>query len=430
MAKQTLDPDLIPLPSAEQTQYYRLQCLIKNTAQIPNRNGKIPAYIRIRKDIYLTDGSGKSIVSISLANLKVKQIKEEYQQKQTLAIAQRLVPQPIETTSPTLTTFYQQSFIKSPKWQKYSHRHRSEFDKTFANKVLPSIGSMPIHLIQRSHLDAFNAALKKQNLSDKTVSNIMYYIRAVFQLAYEYDILTHKPDSKMFGDLTFHSEPKPYYDHETLGYLIAAAKYLDTKHVGHNYLCQVLLGARAGLRVEEILALEWSDIHFPEGKLVISKAETLGFIKLPKNNKTRHVELDADTLVALKAHRHLASSRVLYSSLNAKRDGSWLTASGLRDRMQEIERTAITIAGKPLYSILETGKRIPLEPKGGMHILRHTYASHLIIAGVDMYQVMRLGGWSSIGVLQRYAHLSPATLKDSVQKAFGTAKTLPIAKPE
>ncbi|UCF39304.1 MAG: tyrosine-type recombinase/integrase, partial [Acidobacteriota bacterium] len=41
------------------------------------------------------------------------------------------------------------------------------------------------------------------------------------------------------------------------------------------------------------------------------------------------------------------------------------------------------------------------------HTLRHTYASHLVMAGVDLYTVSELFCHSSIEVTKRYAHLSP-----------------------
>jgi site-specific recombinase XerD len=48
------------------------------------------------------------------------------------------------------------------------------------------------------------------------------------------------------------------------------------------------------------------------------------------------------------------------------------------------------------------------------HTLRHTYASWLVMAGVDLYTVQRLMGHKDITMTQRYAHLAPEHLDKAV----------------
>lgn len=51
-----------------------------------------------------------------------------------------------------------------------------------------------------------------------------------------------------------------------------------------------------------------------------------------------------------------------------------------------------------------------------VHSLRHTFASHLVMDGVDLYTVAKLLGHSSVAVTQMYAHLTPDYLKKSVER--------------
>jgi site-specific recombinase XerD len=49
------------------------------------------------------------------------------------------------------------------------------------------------------------------------------------------------------------------------------------------------------------------------------------------------------------------------------------------------------------------------------HTLRHTYASWLVMSGVDLYTVQKLMGHSTISMTERYSHLAPDHLKKAVK---------------
>ena len=50
------------------------------------------------------------------------------------------------------------------------------------------------------------------------------------------------------------------------------------------------------------------------------------------------------------------------------------------------------------------------------HANRHTWASRLTMAGVDPRTIMAFGGWSNMGMLARYSHLTPGHLQAAVEK--------------
>jgi integrase len=51
-----------------------------------------------------------------------------------------------------------------------------------------------------------------------------------------------------------------------------------------------------------------------------------------------------------------------------------------------------------------------------LHTLRHTFASRLAMADVDLRTIQELGGWSSLSMVQRYAHLSARHKKQEIER--------------
>ena len=65
---------------------------------------------------------------------------------------------------------------------------------------------------------------------------------------------------------------------------------------------------------------------------------------------------------------------------------------------------------------LRAGEKAGLEKRIHPHLLRHTYGSHLAMAGVDLPTIRDLMGHSSIITTMIYAHLHPDHLKKAVNK--------------
>ncbi|HEX4967652.1 MAG TPA: site-specific integrase [Nitrospiraceae bacterium] len=65
-----------------------------------------------------------------------------------------------------------------------------------------------------------------------------------------------------------------------------------------------------------------------------------------------------------------------------------------------------------------------------LHSLRHTFASRLVMAGVDLRTIQTYGGWADLSLVQRYSHLSPShttkaieTIAESFHNAFHNSPT-------
>lgn len=145
----------------------------------------------------------------------------------------------------------------------------------------------------------------------------------------------------------------------------------------------VLLGCRAGLRRGEIAALKWADVDFKNNQIYVAPNKT---------ERHRYVPIAQDLLKALQESQKLATkgSPYVVNVGEARNSKYFLTA----------------------YYLKMTKEKLPF--KCGLHKLRHTFASHLVQAGVDLYRVSKLLGHSSIQMTEIYAHLAPADLQSAI----------------
>jgi site-specific recombinase XerD len=85
---------------------------------------------------------------------------------------------------------------------------------------------------------------------------------------------------------------------------------------------------------------------------------------------------------------------------------SYIQADKFYPAAVERARTALSLAGQDVSRL----------DGYTWHCNRHTFASRLAIAGVDLYTVQRLGGWQTFKMVQRYAHLAPEHLREAVER--------------
>ena len=147
----------------------------------------------------------------------------------------------------------------------------------------------------------------------------------------------------------------------------------------------IILCIDTGLRMRsEALTLRWEHIDLKRGLLTVAGAYA-------KSWELRTVALSDTAKAAL-------------VTLHAQRSGEFVFTLG---------------KGKAYKSMREAfdGAR----DRAGLtditpHVLRHTFASRLVMAGVDLQTIMELGGWKSLAMVQRYSHLSPQHKAEAVKK--------------
>jgi integrase len=159
----------------------------------------------------------------------------------------------------------------------------------------------------------------------------------------------------------------------------------------------VLVGLHAGLRVRaEALSLTWANVDLRRGFLTVQAA-------FAKAGKTRTVPINSVLREALAGLKKTATGEQVFT----RRDGAPLRA------LRTVFMNACAKA-----------KLTDVTP----HVLRHTFASRLAMAGVDLRTIQELGGWRSLKMVERYAHLSPSHKAEAVERLasnFPTGFTTP-----
>lgn len=151
----------------------------------------------------------------------------------------------------------------------------------------------------------------------------------------------------------------------------------------------VVLALSTGARRNEILTLTWKDVDLKTGLLTFPKT---------KNGSVRRVPI---TGAALGLVKELAAARKLKDLDGLVFPGKTQATKGKPLAIENIFRTALKTAGISDFRF---------------HDLRHSAASYLVMAGVDMRTVAEILGHSDLKMTQRYAHLSRAHISDAVGK--------------
>lgn len=158
-------------------------------------------------------------------------------------------------------------------------------------------------------------------------------------------------------------------------------------------LAELLYGS--GIRINEALSLNIKDINLEDRTIKVKG----------KGNKERIVPLSSKSINSLTKYFKLRSIQ----------------------KIKDIEAVFISKNGKRMYHsaayriINSSMKGITESKKKSPHVLRHTFATHLISNGADIRSVSEMLGHSSLSTTQVYTHLSVEKLKDSYKKAHPKA---------
>jgi integrase len=247
--------------------------------------------------------------------------------------------------------------------------------------LLPAFGDNRCDEIRMHAIESLKAEKLKAGLGRKRVNNILACLGKLLRYAHETEVIASVPKIKLL------KLPPSKFDFLTFEEL---ERLLEPVKDDVERRAIVLLGAEAGLRMSEIMALEWADVDLVAGKLTVRRCAWKGIVGSPKGGRERTVPLTNRLAAALRAHRHLRSERVF-----TRADGSLLTPSVIESTLK--------------YASKRAGLRLVRS-----HMLRHTFCSHLAMRGAPPKAIQELAGHATLAMTMRYMHLAPAVLRQAI----------------
>ncbi len=246
--------------------------------------------------------------------------------------------------------------------------------------LIPLLGETKLDAISTESVQRLKTQLRDR--APKTVNNVLAVLRRLLSVAVEWGVITTMPCTVRHVKAS--SPVMAFHDFAAYERLVVEALKMDrSAHL------VVLLGGQAGLRCGEMMALEWSDVDFQQRQLRVCRSVWKAHVTSTKGERVRYVPLTRRLEVALQQHRHLRSPRVLENR------GKPLT----QKMVQNLVKWAARRAGV----------------SHGVHILRHTFCSHLAMRGAPVRAIQDVTGHANLSTTQRYMHLSPAAKEAAIR---------------
>ena len=264
------------------------------------------------------------------------------------------------------------------------------------NNLNRAFGSKKIKNIKKADIRRW---LKTQHKiwSNKTINEHLTVLREVFSAAIENDVIQRNPMLNIENLKTTLTECHPFTKDEI------------SKIFHYDPLCfigraLVATGTQTGLRISELLAVDWDSVDFTNKKLQVKRAVFKGNYRVPKTpGSVRNVELNEHALSILKS---------LYQR-TGKLKPRTIDVLQIDNKTKRKESVSFVFfnskTNRPFSdgsqfakSFLTPALRILDIPHRGPGQLRHTYASQALTQGLNANYVARQMGHKSVETMRKH----------------------------
>ncbi|MCF7875357.1 MAG: site-specific integrase [Candidatus Omnitrophica bacterium] len=255
----------------------------------------------------------------------------------------------------------------------YSKHNKKDWKKdlTRLRSLKPFFKGKYLSIIKPLQVEQYKAKRIKE-VSPATVNRELACLKHMFTMAIQWGKAEINPVKKvkLFRE---NNQRVRYLEIEEIEKLLKSCKGY-TKRI-------IEIALNTGMRKGEILGLRWADIDFRRGIIYLLDTKNSDKREVPINNRVK---------------------QALVSQLKHK-DSSYVFCNKDGKPYRDIRKSFVAALNKS--GIINFR----------FHDLRHTFASHLVMSGVDLNTVRELMGHKSLRMTLRYSHLSPAHKQRAVE---------------
>jgi len=251
------------------------------------------------------------------------------------------------------------------------------------NRFLDGKGRQP-RQVRQGEINEFARTLSRQGLSPKSIARALNAVRMFFRYLVTEKMVTEDPTATIRSPRTWRTLPR-FLTLEEVDHLLSAPD--PHNPLGLRDAAMVELLYATGLRVSELVSLRVRDINLDVGYLnCVGKGRKERLVPMGRAASHRlHAYLD-------RARPSLMKGKSV-AALFVNNRGSSMTRQGF-------------------WKILKNyGCAAGLRGKLSPHVLRHSFATHLLERGADLRSVQMMLGHADISTTQVYTHINRERLK-------------------
>ena len=244
----------------------------------------------------------------------------------------------------------------------------------------------------------YEVALKSNDLSLASINRALSALKGFYQYC-EREYHIDNPSRESSSHRLARKLPKALTVDEVSRLIASGYQEGDISSYRNCALLELLYST--GARVSELINLNVSDV----AKTMTSDGEVPVIRVRGKGSKERLVPLGSFALKAIEDY--LTRTRPTYASKNSQSENALF----LNQRGKRLSRQSAW------QIVLEAAEKSNLTGKVSPHVLRHSFATHLLDGGADIRVVQELLGHSSVTTTQIYTLVTI----DKVREAYSTA---------
>jgi integrase len=334
------------------------------------------------RDIMLADGTHPRISGTPTENTK-EAARAMEREEVRLAIEAHRNPPAARKEFPTFDEWFNGRFWRE--WVVGKKNKPSEVESKLSIYKLhlkEALGRLPLNEVAK-HIPELRASLVERKLSEKRINNILAVVSKPLRYAADVEVLDKAPPT--LGLFKVERPEIEFWELEEYARILEATRHMED--VVHGAAC---LAGEAGLRVGEVKALRWrEDVDMVARTITVKQQMRRGVIGTPKGRTRRTIPMTDTLFHALNRISTVREGYVIRNLLGEAKNEE----NQIKNLMYRICRKA--------------GLR-----EKGWHTMRHSYATHAAMFGVNPWRLMAWLGHKRIEETMRYVHVAQDHLRE------------------